>query len=51
MEILTTFADFLFSPLDLFASGSDILYLSLAAIVPLCVVVFVREVIRWCMSL
>ena len=51
MEILTIFSNFLFAPLDLFVPGSDILYLCLAGLVPLCVVVFVREVIRWCMSL
>lgn len=51
MDILTIFSNFLFAPLDLFVPGSDILYLCLAGLVPLCVVVFVREVIRWCMSL
>lgn len=51
MDILTIFSNFLFAPLDLFEPGSDVLYLCLAGLVPLCVVVLVREVIRWCTSL
>lgn len=51
MEILTNFSSFLFAPLELFVPGSDILYLCLAGLVPLCVFVFAREVIRWCLSL
>lgn len=49
---LQTFADFLFSPLDLFTSlDSPVLILALAGICPLSVVVFCKEVIRWCTSL
>lgn len=49
---LQTFADFLFAPLDLFtALDSPVLILALAGICPLAVVVFCKEVIRWCTSL
>ena len=49
---LQSFADFLFAPLDLFISlDSPVLILALAGICPLAVVVFCREVLRWCTSL
>lgn len=51
MDLLTTFGSFLLAPLLLFSPGTDISLLCLAGLLPLAVVTFVREVIRWCLSL